>query len=77
MAHNSNTSLPTIYLISGVWGAHEGSLLLWSLVLALWTVLVAIFSRSIPMLMTAQSIVGDGHDQCWLFVIYIDDVQSI
>ena len=54
VAHNSNTSLPTIYLISGVWGAHEGSLLLWALVLAFWTLLVAIFSRSIPMLMTAR-----------------------
>ncbi len=54
VAHNSNTSLPTIYLISGVWGAHEGSLLLWALVLSVWTVLVALFSRSIPMLMTAR-----------------------
>jgi cytochrome c-type biogenesis protein CcmF len=54
VAHNSNTSLPIIYLISGVWGSHEGSLLLWALVLSLWTILVALFSRSIPMLMTAR-----------------------
>ena len=48
IATNSNTSLPTLYLISGVWGAHEGSLLLWGLVLTIWTGLVAQFSKSIP-----------------------------
>lgn len=48
IAHNSNTALPTLYLVSGVWGAHEGSLLLWGLVLSCWTVLVARFSKSIP-----------------------------
>jgi cytochrome c-type biogenesis protein CcmF len=48
VAANSNTALPTLYLISGVWGAHEGSLLLWALVLACWTGLVARFSGSIP-----------------------------
>lgn len=48
IATNSNTSLPTLYLISGVWGAHEGSLLLWGLVLTFWTGLVAQFSKSIP-----------------------------
>ncbi len=48
IATNSNTSLPTLYLISGVWGAHEGSLLLWGLVLTIWTALVAQFSKSIP-----------------------------
>lgn len=48
IAVNSNTALPTLYLISGVWGAHEGSLLLWGLVLTIWTGLVAKFSGSIP-----------------------------
>jgi cytochrome c-type biogenesis protein CcmF len=48
VAANSNTALPTLYLISGVWGAHEGSLLLWALILAIWTGLVARFSQSIP-----------------------------
>jgi cytochrome c-type biogenesis protein CcmF len=47
-AMNSNTALPVLYLISGVWGAHEGSLLLWALVLCCWTALVARFSRAIP-----------------------------
>ncbi|MFA5983293.1 MAG: heme lyase CcmF/NrfE family subunit [Methylococcaceae bacterium] len=48
VATNSNTALPLIYLISGVWGAHEGSLLLWALVLSCWVGLVALFSRDIP-----------------------------
>ena len=48
VASNSNTALPVLYLVSGVWGAHEGSLLLWALILSLWTGLVALFSRKIP-----------------------------
>ncbi len=48
VAENSNTLLPMIYRYSAVWGAHEGSLLLWSLVLALWTAAVAAFSRHLP-----------------------------
>ncbi len=47
-AQNSNTALPTLYLISGVWGAHEGSLLLWAFTLTIWTAALAFFSRSIP-----------------------------
>ncbi|HXK57903.1 MAG TPA: c-type cytochrome biogenesis protein CcmF, partial [Gammaproteobacteria bacterium] len=45
VATNSNTALPTLYLVSGVWGAHEGSLLLWALILAVWTGAVSLFSR--------------------------------
>ncbi len=48
VAENSNTALPTLYLISGVWGAHEGSLLFWAVTLAIWTVAVTLFSRSVP-----------------------------
>lgn len=56
VAHNSNTELPLIYLISGVWGAHEGSLLLWALILSLWTVMVTFFSKSVPEVMVARVI---------------------
>ncbi len=55
-ASNSNSELPTLYLISGVWGAHEGSLLLWALILSLWTAAVATFSRSVPRVMLARVI---------------------
>ncbi len=54
IAQNSNTALPTLYLISGVWGAHEGSLLLWALVLSSWTALVAKFSGNIPQITVAK-----------------------
>ena len=48
VAQNSNTALPFLYLVSGVWGAHEGSLLLWALTLSIWTGAVAYFSQHIP-----------------------------
>ncbi len=54
VAMNSNTALPTMYLFSAVWGAHEGSLLLWALVLSIWTASVSVFSRSIPPVMLAR-----------------------
>ncbi len=48
VADNSNSGLPLMYLISGVWGSHEGSMLLWVFLLGVWTMLVAVFSRSLP-----------------------------
>ena len=54
VAQNSNSLLPVPYRFSAVWGAHEGSLLLWVLVLALWTLAVAIFSRSLPQIVVAR-----------------------
>ncbi|MDR2013007.1 MAG: heme lyase CcmF/NrfE family subunit, partial [Rhodanobacter sp.] len=45
---NSNSLLPWYYRFSAVWGAHEGSLLLWALILNFWTVAVAAFSRHLP-----------------------------
>ncbi len=45
---NSNSLLPVAYRYSAVWGAHEGSLLLWSLILAAWSAAVAAFSRHLP-----------------------------
>jgi cytochrome c-type biogenesis protein CcmF len=48
VASNSNTQLPSIFKMSAVWGAHEGSLLLWALILAAWSVAVSVFSRRLP-----------------------------
>ena len=56
VANNSNSSLPLLYRISAVWGAHEGSLLLWALVLVIWTNAVLLFSRSLPANMVARVI---------------------
>jgi hypothetical protein len=54
VAQNSNSELPTFYRFAAVWGAHEGSLLLWLLVQAIWTVAVAFFSRNMPDTMTSR-----------------------
>ncbi|MFI8580415.1 heme lyase CcmF/NrfE family subunit [Ectopseudomonas khazarica] len=54
VASNSNTALPWYYKFSAVWGAHEGSLLLWALILAGWTFAVSIFSRHLPEEMLAR-----------------------
>ena len=48
VATNSNSLLPTLYQMPAVWGAHEGSLLLWVLILSLWIAAVAVFSKSLP-----------------------------
>jgi len=54
VAHNSNSALPIQYRISAVWGGHEGSLLLWGLILSSWTLAVAIFSRTLPQEMAVR-----------------------
>jgi len=54
VAKNSNTLLPIQYRISAVWGSHEGSLLLWGLILGVWTFAVTIFSKHLPQNMLAR-----------------------
>ncbi|MDH5517227.1 MAG: heme lyase CcmF/NrfE family subunit [Gammaproteobacteria bacterium] len=54
VANNSNTDLPLLYRISAVWGAHEGSLLLWGYTLVIWTNAVILFSASLPAKMVAR-----------------------
>ncbi|WP_027709143.1 heme lyase CcmF/NrfE family subunit [Zooshikella ganghwensis] len=60
VAHNSNSLLPLPYKISAIWGAHEGSFLLWCLMAAGWTLAVAVFSQSLPRVLVARvlSILG-------------------
>ena len=48
VAANSNTLLPWYYKVSAVWGAHEGSFLLWTLIMSIWTLAVAIKGVSLP-----------------------------
>ena len=48
VASNSNSKLPAHYRFAATWGSHQGSMLLWTLMLAGWTFAVAIFSRSLP-----------------------------
>jgi len=54
VAANSNSALPVQYKISAVWGSHEGSLLLWVLMLGWWTVAVSLFAKSLPPIMLAR-----------------------
>lgn len=54
VAHNSNTALPVVFKISAIWGAHEGSFLLWTLVMGTWTFAVALFSRDLTVDMRAR-----------------------
>jgi cytochrome c-type biogenesis protein CcmF len=54
VVENSHSAKPLVYKITGVWGNHEGSMLLWVLVLSLFAALVASFSRSMPSDMRAN-----------------------
>ncbi len=54
VATNSNTLLPLYYKVAAVWGAHEGSFLLWILIASLWTFAVAAFSRNLPLTMISR-----------------------
>ncbi len=54
VTQNSNSLLPAIYRFSAVWGAHEGSLLLWALILSLWTTAVSIYSKRLPVFFVAR-----------------------
>jgi len=54
VANNSNSALPLEYRIAAAWGSHEGSLLLWVLMLGLWTAAVTVFSGHLPEEMVAR-----------------------
>jgi len=49
VAEHANSRLPMVYRIAAVWGAHEGSLLLWTLILGGWTLAVSFAARSLPL----------------------------
>ena len=54
VALNSNSALPLQYRVAGAWGGHEGSLLLWCLMLGVWMAAVSVFSRHLPDEMAAR-----------------------
>jgi cytochrome c-type biogenesis protein CcmF len=56
VATNSNSELPVYYRFAATWGSHEGSLLLWTLMLGGWTFAVSIFSRHLPPVLLARVI---------------------
>ena len=54
VVQNSNSALPLMYRIGATWGSHEGSILLWCLMMAGWTIAVAIFSKRLPIKMISR-----------------------
>src|SRR5438128_1508005 len=54
VASNSNSQLPVHYRLAATWGSHEGSLLLWTLILGFWTLAVTLFSGHLPKEMVAR-----------------------
>ena len=54
VASNSNSHLPVPYRFAATWGSHEGSLLLWALMLSGWMLAVTVFSRALPLAMVAR-----------------------
>jgi cytochrome c-type biogenesis protein CcmF len=70
VASNSNRLLPLHYRITAVWGGHEGSILLWLLMLTFWTAAVAQFSRHLPETLIARILAVMG----WLsfgFILFV------
>ena len=60
VAENSHSAMPAIYKFSGVWGNHEGSMLLWSLILATFGALVALFGAGLPERLRADALSVQG-----------------
>src|SRR5215472_7270207 len=66
VVQNSHTLKPMLYKVTGVWGNHEGSMLLWVFILALFGALVAAFGRNLPMRLKA-TVLGV---QAWIAVAF-------
>ena len=71
VAEHSNSQLPTVYRIAAVWGGHEGSLLLWVLLLASWTLAVSLLSRALPEAMVARVIGVLGLVSCGMLLFIL------
>ena len=67
VVENSHSAKPLIYKISGVWGNHEGSMLLWVLILALFGALVALGSRAMPVDLAAATLAV----QAWIGAAFL------
>ncbi|MCK5555452.1 MAG: heme lyase CcmF/NrfE family subunit, partial [Alphaproteobacteria bacterium] len=75
VAVNSHADEPLLYKVSGVWGNHEGSMLLWELVLTIYGMTVAVFGSKFPTVLrtralAVQSMISVGH---LLFIIFISN----
>lgn len=70
VASNSNSALPLPYRVAGVWGGHEGSLLLWLMMLCGWMLAVARFSRHLPQPVLARILAVMGMI-CFGFLLFM------
>jgi cytochrome c-type biogenesis protein CcmF len=70
-------ALPLVYRITAVWGNHEGSILLWSLILSGWTVAVSFFSRQLDDAHGGARARRDGAGQLRLFAVHAVHVQPV
>jgi cytochrome c-type biogenesis protein CcmF len=75
VVNNSNTELPVWYRVAATWGAHEGSLLLWVLLMSAWTCAVALFSRRMPLDSVARvlAVMGMINVGFLLFILLTSD----
>ena len=67
VAENSNSAMPMLYKVSSVWGNHEGSLILWVLILAVFGVSVALFGGNLPPALKARVLAV----QAWIAVGFL------
>jgi len=75
VANNSNSHLPDQYRIAATWGSHEGSLLLWVLMLSVWMLAVSVFSRNLPLEVLARvlSVMGLISIGFLVFLLFASD----
>jgi cytochrome c-type biogenesis protein CcmF len=75
VAEHSNSQLPYYYRFAAIWGGHEGSLLLWTFILTIWTVAVARFSRHLPLEVVARviGVMGLVSAGFLLFMLFTSD----
>ncbi len=69
---NSHSLKPLIYKITGVWGNHEGSMLLWVSILALFGGMVAVFGNNLPLSLRAHALAVQGwvSTAFYLFILF-------
>ncbi len=76
VAAHSNLRLPSEFKVAGAWGGHEGSMLLSTLMLAGWTVAVAMFSKSLPEKIVAHPR-GPRPALLWVPALHSPDIKSL
>ena len=77
VASNSHSTKPLLYRISGVWGNHEGSMVLWVLILALFGAAVAAFGRNLPPTLKANVLSVQASIAVAFTALHPADVQPV